>query len=140
MSAAAPPRPLARAIPFAEPAAAFAAFAGDSFAGCSIAASAGGRGRYAYIAADPFRVLTWRWGDAGDPLALLAAGLAASPLAADPGLPPFQGGAIGFLGYELGGTLERLAPPAAAGPALPISSSPSTIPSPPSTSKDAKPG
>jgi para-aminobenzoate synthetase component 1 len=120
MSAALPPRPLARAIPFVSPADAFAAFAGDPIAALlDSAASDGGRGRYAYIAADPFHVLTWRWGDAGDPLALLAAGLAASPLAADPDLPPFQGGAVGFLGYELGGTLERLAPPAAAGPALP---------------------
>ncbi|WP_316975884.1 aminodeoxychorismate synthase component I [Shumkonia mesophila] len=120
MSAAAPPRPLARAIPFVEPADAFAAFAADPVAALlDSAAPAGGRGRYAYIAADPFRVLTWRWGDAGDPLALLAAGLAGRPLAANPGLPPFQGGAVGFLGYELAGTLERLAPPAAAGPALP---------------------
>ncbi len=120
MPATPPQRPLARAIPFVEPAAAFAAFAGDPVAALlDSAAPAGGRGRNAYIAADPFRVLTWRWGDAGDPLALLAAGLAASPLAADPGLPPFQGGVVGFLGYELGGTLERLAPPASPGPALP---------------------
>ncbi|MBE0530522.1 MAG: aminodeoxychorismate/anthranilate synthase component I, partial [Rhodospirillales bacterium] len=115
-----PPRPLARAISFVAPADAFAAFADDPVAALlDSAASDGGRGRYAYIAADPFRVLTWRWGNAGNPLALLAAGLAASPLNADPGLPPFQGGAVGFLGYELGGTLERLAPPAAPGPALP---------------------
>lgn len=120
MPAALPQRPLARAIPFAEPADAFAAFADHPVAALlDSAAPAGGRGRYAYIAADPFRVLTWRRGDTGDPLALLAAGLAASPHAVDPGLPPFQGGVVGFLGYELGGTLERLAPPAALGPALP---------------------
>ncbi len=120
MAVAPPRRPLARAIPFAAPADAFAAFAGDPVAVLlDSAAPAGGRGRYAYIAADPFHVVTWRWGDAGDPFALLAAGLAGAPLVADPGLPPFQGGAIGFLGYELGGTLERLTPPAASGPMLP---------------------
>jgi len=121
MPAAPPQRPSAREIPFVEPAAAFAAFADDPVAALlDSAATDGGRGRYAYIAADPVRVLTWRWGDEpADPLALLAAQLAASPLATDPGLPPFQGGAVGFLGYELGGTLERLAPPRADGPSLP---------------------
>jgi para-aminobenzoate synthetase component 1 len=34
---------------------------------------------------------------------------------ARPGLPPFQGGAVGFLGYELGRHLERLPPSPAGG-------------------------
>jgi len=121
MPALSPSRPLARAIPFVDPTAAFAAFADDPVAALlDSAASAGGRGRHSYIAADPFRVLAWRMGEApADPLALLADGLAASRFVADPALPPFQAGAVGFLGYELGGTLERLAPPQVQGPSLP---------------------
>jgi para-aminobenzoate synthetase component 1 len=43
------------------------------------------------------------------------------PLARDalPGLPPFQGGAAGFLGYEFGGVLERLPPPRPDLPGIP---------------------
>lgn len=69
------------------------------------------RGRYSFVAADPVAVIR-RSGDAGALAAAveLAGGLGAAPIA---GLPPFQGGVAGFIGYEWGATLERLPPLAA---------------------------
>ena len=54
---------------------------------------------------------------AGDPLAALQA-IASERPAPLPGLPRFQGGAVGYLGYEAARHFERL--PAAAGPAPPL--------------------
>ncbi len=65
------------------------------------------RGRYSFIAADPFLVLRTESGG-GDPFPDLARLLARSPLAARPGLPPFQGGVAGYFGYDLARHLERL--------------------------------
>jgi len=55
----------------------------------------------------------------GDPLQ--AAYDLLSPFASDavPGLPPFQGGAAGFLGYELGGSFERVPRARESGPEIP---------------------
>lgn len=81
-------------------------------------------GRWSYFAADPFARIEIRDGvlhldgDArpGDALANLRDILAPFRTLADPALPPFQGGAIGFFGYEFGRALERLpAPPIGAG-------------------------
>ncbi|MGF3027692.1 aminodeoxychorismate synthase component I [Methylobacterium aquaticum] len=77
-------------------------------------------GRSSYLAADPFGSFRVRGGQAywngapvpGAPLDALRAVLAPYRLAPDPGLPPFQGGAIGYLAYDLGASLERVAPPA----------------------------
>jgi para-aminobenzoate synthetase component I len=82
-------------------------------------------GRYSFVTADPPLVVTakdgsatlFREGDAtpsalpGDPLLALQNLLA--PFAADPipGLPPFQGGAAGYIGYDYGASLERLPHP-----------------------------
>ncbi len=86
------------------------------------------RARHSYVAARPTRWLevTGRTVTldgaplAGtDPFDALAALLGPSRRPALPDLPPFQGGAVGFLGYELGGWLERLPPPRARGAALP---------------------
>lgn len=76
-------------------------------------------GRYSYLSADPFAVariaggqLFWNGAPcAGAPLAALRARLA--PLQRTPraGLPPFQGGALGFFAYEFGTCLERLPAP-----------------------------
>jgi para-aminobenzoate synthetase component I len=79
-------------------------------------------GRYSFLTADPYGVIRSRgstterlvreqprWTPvAGDATSAVQAALA--PLAADPvaGLPPFQGGAAGYIGYEWGATLERL--------------------------------
>lgn len=68
-------------------------------------------GRYSFVAADP---LAWLEvpADGSDALAQLAARLSAFPTTPVPGLPPFQGGAAGLLGYELCHSLEQLPRPA----------------------------
>ena len=48
----------------------------------------------------------------GAPSTSLRAELARHPQAPAPGPPPFQGGAVGYVGYELGRHLERLPRPA----------------------------
>ncbi len=67
-------------------------------------------GRYSFLAADPWQVLK-RKGEGSDPFAELASLLARYPLQAHRELPPFQGGAAGFLGYDLCHHLERLPSP-----------------------------
>ncbi len=80
-------------------------------------------GRYSFLTADPYAVIRSRgakaeWlyrGGEWEPLAtdaLSAVRAALAPLATDPvpGLPPFQGGAAGYIGYDWGATLERLPP------------------------------
>lgn len=83
-------------------------------------------GRYSFIATDPFLVLRGRdgrseWIDrsgasAGrrDPLSELGEALLRFRLAPTSDLPPFSGGAAGYLGYELARDLERLPRPRAA--------------------------
>jgi para-aminobenzoate synthetase component 1 len=68
-------------------------------------------GRYSFVAADPIDWLEVPADgrDAIDPLKRLLVGL---PIKARPDLPPFQGGAAGMFGYELGRSLENV--PAAA--------------------------
>jgi para-aminobenzoate synthetase component I len=81
-------------------------------------------GRYSFLAADPVRVVRSKgrvteiggpgqaWAAAQtDPLLALRELL--TPCAADPvpGLPPFQGGAAGYVGYDYGAVLERLPAP-----------------------------
>jgi para-aminobenzoate synthetase component 1 len=78
-------------------------------------------GHYSFLAADPWRVVQGKgavtrmrdssggWTSApGDPLLAVQEVLAA--FAAEPvsGLPPFQGGVAGYVGYDYGGVLERL--------------------------------
>src|ERR1043166_3832615 len=58
------------------------------------------RGRYSYVAADPYGISTHF---DGLPYSLLSVGL--HPVA---GLPPFQGGFAGLLGYGLGRSFERI--------------------------------
>ena len=66
-------------------------------------------GRYSFLMADP---IEWWQTDQGafgdDPFRRLESTL--SPLANDPveGLPPFQGGVAGLMGYELGQCFERV--------------------------------
>ena len=79
-------------------------------------------GRYSMLAADPFGVFVARDGIAhwngiaepGRPLDVLRVHLARCACEAIPGLPPFQGGAIGSLAYEFGWSLEGRTPPAPA--------------------------
>ena len=114
--AATPLPPVGREIPYQDPICAAAAFAEDPMVVfLDSAAPAGGRGRYSYIAADPYCVLTA--GErvtvdgvecAGDPFTVLERALSGRGAITAPELPPFQGGAAGFLGYELARHLERL--------------------------------
>ncbi len=115
--------PVGREIPYCDPLCAAAAFAEDPMVVfLDSAAPAGGRGRYSYIATDPYRAITA--GErvaldgvecAGDPFTVLERELAGRGAITAPDLPPFQGGAAGFLGYELARHLERLPAPARTG-------------------------
>ena len=66
-------------------------------------------GRYSFVAADPFR---WLEFSPNQPQALLELEqqLNQFPTGNLPGLPPFQGGAAGLFGYELGQSLEQIPP------------------------------
>jgi para-aminobenzoate synthetase component 1 len=89
-------------------------------------ASTGSRfGRYSFLAGDPVAVIRSRGRETecldlttgtrqvthGDPLVMLREWLV--PHSADPvaGVPPFQGGAAGYVAYDWGLTLERLPAP-----------------------------
>jgi para-aminobenzoate synthetase component 1 len=89
-------------------------------------ASSGSRfGRYSFLAADPVAVVRSRGTNtecvalstgarraiAGEPLAALRQLVAPHAAAPVPGLPPFQGGAAGYVAYDWGLTLERLPAP-----------------------------
>ncbi len=107
----------AREIDYGDPLRLFAVFANDRYAALlDSALLTAERGRYAFIAAEPFRVLTSKDGaialdgecSAGDPFEVLRRELARYPLHARAGLPPLQGGAVGYFGYELAQHLERV--------------------------------
>ncbi|HID22159.1 MAG TPA: aminodeoxychorismate synthase component I, partial [Planctomycetaceae bacterium] len=66
-------------------------------------------GRYSFLTADPFEFFTHQSARFGlDPFGPIRARLRTMPVDSVPGLPPFQGGAAGILGYELGGCWEQL--------------------------------
>src|SRR5256885_9143824 len=58
-------------------------------------------------------------GDTDDPIGDLAQRMRALPAVPVPGLPRFTGGAVGYLGYDLVRTVERLPHPPAATLAVP---------------------
>jgi para-aminobenzoate synthetase component 1 len=68
-------------------------------------------GRYSFVMADPFAVVRSR-GPGADPLAQVRKMLVPFTAQAVPGLPPFQGGAGGYIAYDWGLALERLPAPA----------------------------
>jgi para-aminobenzoate synthetase component 1 len=89
-------------------------------------ASSGSRfGRYSFVTADPVAVVRSRGTDVecldrltgasrtitGDPLGVLRELMTPHKGDAVPGLPPFQGGAAGYVAYDWGLTLERLPAP-----------------------------
>jgi para-aminobenzoate synthetase component 1 len=107
-------------IDYLDPVSAFAPLAPLAHAVLLDSAEQGERGRYSYIAADPFRVVictSYPWWVAVDGAAreanafdVLAQELKRFPWS--PGTPvPFCGGAVGFFSYELGGHLEALPVP-----------------------------
>lgn len=66
-------------------------------------------GRYSFLTADPLRRFQIGRVDYGhDPLRGIEEALAQYHVETIPGLPPFQGGAAGLLGFELGGAWEKL--------------------------------
>ena len=67
-------------------------------------------GRHSYLTADPFAVV--RSDEGGpDPLASVRSMLAPFRCESVPGLPPFQGGAAGYIAYDWGLALERVPAP-----------------------------
>jgi para-aminobenzoate synthetase component I len=81
-------------------------------------------GRYSFLAADPVAVVRSRAAGTAfvdcvsgnvrsvtDPLATLRESIASHRAEPVPGLPPFQGGAAGYVAYDWGLTLERLPAP-----------------------------
>jgi len=109
-------RPLVHEIDYRDPIELFAVVAGDEHAALLHSAADDGRGRHSLIAFEPFGVVIGTADGtevdghlvAGSPFDVLRERLARHPLARVPGLPPLQGGAIGYLGYELGRHLERV--------------------------------
>jgi para-aminobenzoate synthetase component 1 len=67
-------------------------------------------GRYSFVAADPFALLELS-ADGEGGFERLAAEMVRYVSPALPDLPPFQGGAAGLFGYDLGRQLERLPAP-----------------------------
>jgi len=111
------PSVLSLEIPYVDPVSAFAALAGMPGAVLLDSARKGERqGRYSFVGTDPFLILRSKDGRisagdqtfTGDPFAAVAKLLARFPLNRAPDLPPFQGGAAGYLGYDLCHHLERL--------------------------------
>jgi len=120
--------PIILSLPPLDPATVFAALAGEDGAMLLDGGAADqGRARYSVIVIDPFAWLeatgrlVRRDGQilVTDPFTALADLLRPCRRRAMAGLPPFQGGAVGLLGYELGGWLERLPPPRPQGLDLP---------------------
>jgi para-aminobenzoate synthetase component 1 len=69
------------------------------------------QGRHSFLAADPISVVRGDRTGGVDPLSTIRTLL--EPHASDPvpGLPPFQGGAAGYLAYDWARALERVPPP-----------------------------
>ncbi len=123
-----PAPPLTAELPWIEPVAAYAAVAHLPAPALLESARLDPRlGRFSYLAADPFLLLTSKDGRislgertfTGDPFTVLQRLLRSFPLEPKAGLPPFQGGAVGYLGYDLCHHLERLPYPAADDTAFP---------------------
>lgn len=69
-------------------------------------------GRFSFLTADPYRIFDIARVSHGiNPLAAVADELARFTTASLPGLPPFQGGMAGLMGYEVGLAWERLPRP-----------------------------
>jgi para-aminobenzoate synthetase component 1 len=112
--------PLVREIPYADPLALLAVAAGDPQVALLHGGTADARGRHSMLALEPFGVLRCRDGVAERDGRPLAAGpwealrdTAARHRVARPEGVPFAGGAVGWLGYELGRHLEPVPQPPA---------------------------
>ena len=74
-------------------------------------AEQGRLGRYSFLGFRPHETLRWSLGDDRDPYEAAADLVAKFDVAEIDELPPFAGGAVGFFGYDLVRTVERLAEP-----------------------------
>ena len=106
-----------REIPYRDPLAAFAPFAGRPHAVLlDSALVVEGLGRHAFIAVDPFRTIASRdrtvrvdgVARPDSPFDVLRQEIARYPVVGNPDLPPFQTGLAGYFGYDLGRHLERI--------------------------------
>ena len=70
-------------------------------------------GRFSFIGTEPYRVMRAPGGGSQDPLKLVEAELGRFQLVPNPDLPPFCGGAVGYLAYEAIRHFEPRVPPAA---------------------------
>ena len=104
-------------IPWREPAEAFGALSQEDWlVFLDSARPDGDEGRYSFLAVDPYEKVTAHNGVTncdGEPVEdnffeFLRAELNRYAIETVPGLPPFQGGAAGYFGYELGTVLERV--------------------------------
>jgi len=74
-------------------------------------AEQGRLGRYSFLGFRPHRTLRWSLGDEGDPYRLAADLVSGFGVTVPAEMPPFPGGAVGFFGYDLVRTVERLPDP-----------------------------
>ncbi len=115
--------PLTLEIPYADPVALFARVADDPYAALLHSAARDARGRHSFIAADPFSLMVCHDGvveidgvparGATAPLDVVRTQMARYAQAAFPGPALLRGGAVGYLGYEMGRHLERVPRPPA---------------------------
>mgnify|MGYP006420724759 CR=1 FL=1 len=106
-------RPIAQELPYRNPVDVLAGVADAP--GTLLFDSAtpwGVRARYSYLCIDPVDIITVPRRAPTAPFETLRARLRGWRMDADPELPPFQGGAAGLFGYELGTYIERLPEPA----------------------------
>lgn len=112
-----PSYPLVHSLPWQDPAALFSLFANESGAiFFDSAQQMAEYGRYSFIGIEPFSVLSSKDENiylnnetfTGNPFAVLKKQLALYSLPVLPDLPPFQGGAAGFFGYDLAHHLEHI--------------------------------
>jgi anthranilate synthase component I len=86
-----------------------AAFDGPAF--LLESAEQGRLGRYSYLGFKPHTTVRWALGDEGDPYALAHDLVSSDRVAPFDTAHPFNGGAVGFFGYDLVRTVEPLGAP-----------------------------
>lgn len=117
-----------REIPWRDPLTAFSAFAEDPIAALLHGDGEDERGRWSYIAASPFCIVSVDHSlqtnidgkpVPDDPFCAVQSLLTRYTNAPSSTPAPFQGGAVGFFSYELGGAVEQLPAPLP-GPTTPL--------------------